>query len=155
MTMSVKKSIVVAAPQHLAFEVFTSRIATWWPLASHHIGKSNPVTAVIETRAGGRWFERGEDGVECDWGRVLVYDPPHRLVLTWEISAAWAHDPSVVTEVEVRFVVEDERSTRVELEHRHLERFGDKAEEMRAIFESAGGWGTILERWATATEASR
>ena len=148
--MSVKKTVLVEAPQAHAFAVFTERQSSWWPLATHHIGKAAARDAVLEPRAGGRWFERGVDGSECDWGRVLVWEPPHRLVLAWEINAAWQHDPGLRTEVEIRFVAVGPRSTRVELEHRNLERFGDKAEAMRSAFDSEGGWTALLERFAPA-----
>lgn len=145
---TVKKFVRVAAPREIAFRVFTEKMSAWWPLATHHIGKAPAKEAVVEPRAGGRWFERGEDGSECDWGRVLVWDPPGRLVLTWEISATWQHDASLVTEVEVRFLAEDAGHTRVELEHRHLDRYGDKTDQMRATFESPGGWTGLLDAFA-------
>jgi uncharacterized protein YndB with AHSA1/START domain len=147
---SVRKTIVVAAPAALAFEVFTARLDSWWPLESHHIGKSKPVGAVIEPRAGGRWYERGEDGSECDWGRVLAFEPPRRLLLTWEITADWQHDPTFVTEVEVKFIAEGDKHTRVELEHRLLDRYGARAAEMRAAFDSPGGWTGLLDKFASA-----
>ncbi len=150
---TVRKTITVAAPQEVAFRVFTEKIATWWPLESHHIGASKAVSAVIEPRVGGRWFERGEDGAETPWGSVVAWEPPRRVVLTWEISCDWKCDPSLRTEVEVRFVAEGPRTTRVELEHRHLDRFGPRADEMRAIFDSPGGWAGLLERFAGAAAA--
>ncbi|HVR07224.1 MAG TPA: SRPBCC family protein [Thermoanaerobaculia bacterium] len=148
--MSVKKSVMVEAPQAHAFAVFTERQGGWWPLASHHIGKVQAETAVLEPRAGGRWYERGVDGSECEWGRVLVWEPPHRVVLGWELAADWRHDPSLQTEVEVRFVAVGPQTTRVELEHRHLERYGDKAEQMKAGLGSEGGWTGILQIYAAA-----
>jgi uncharacterized protein YndB with AHSA1/START domain len=107
----------------------------------------------MEPREGGRWYERSADGGECDWGRVLAWEPPHRVVLSWEISADWQPDPSIDTQVEVRFHAEDERTTRVELEHRGLEAFGARADEMRGIFDSGGGWPGLLERFAGAAVA--
>jgi uncharacterized protein YndB with AHSA1/START domain len=149
--LSVKKTVLVDAPQAHAFAVFTERHGAWWPLASHHIGKVEAETAILEPRAGGRWFERGTDGSECDWGRVLVWEPPHRLVLSWEITAEWQHDPEFKTEVEVRFVAVGPHSTRVELEHRNLDRFGDKAEGMRSgLGDDKGGWGHLLQIFAAA-----
>lgn len=150
MTILVKKTITVAAPQAIAFDVFTNRVETWWPLESHHIGKSKPVAAIMELHAGGRWYERGEDGSECDWGRVLLVEPPSRIVLRWQISSSWGFDPTVDTEVDVRFFAEGDH-TRVELEHRKLEAYGDAAEQMRSAFDTKGGWGDILERFAAAT----
>jgi uncharacterized protein YndB with AHSA1/START domain len=147
----VRKSILVKAPPERAFEVFTAGIGRWWP-RSHHIGKAELQDAIIEPRAGGRWYERGADGRECDWGRVLAWEPPQRLVLAWQISADWQYDPNLVTEVEVRFTPEGE-GTRVDLEHRNLERFGDKAEIVRGQIESEGGWGLILHNFAQAAAA--
>ena len=98
-----------------------------------------------------RWYERGVDGSECDWGRVIAYEPPERVVLNWQISAAWRYDSSIDSEVDVRFVEESESRTRVDLEHRGLaEAYGDRAEQMHAIFDSPEGWGDILDRYAKA-----
>lgn len=107
--------------------------------------------AVIEPRAGGRWFERGEDGSECIWGRVLIWEPPARVVLGWQINGEFKYDAAVVTEVEVRFIPEGANVTRVELEHRHLERFGEKAALLREKVDSPNGWGLLLERFAAVT----
>jgi uncharacterized protein YndB with AHSA1/START domain len=140
----VRKSVEVEAPPELAFEVFANRIGLWWP-KSHHIGAADPETFAIEPRAGGRWFERGVDGSECEIGKVLVYEPPARLVLIWQLSADWKHDPALHTEVEVRFTAVGRDRTRVELEHRNLERFGDRAEELRGRIDAPNGWGGILD----------
>ena len=144
----VRKEITVEASQARAFDVFTREHGAWWPLATHHIGSAAAETAIIEPHAGGRWFERAADGSECDWGRVLVWDPPGRLVLAWEISADWKHDESIDTEVEVRFVSLGPARTRVELEHRRLDRYGAAAEQMRGIFDSENGWTNILRLFA-------
>lgn len=143
----VRQRIHVAAPPERAFDVFTSRMTEWWPLGTHHIGKSEAKEAVLEPRVGGRWFERGVDGSECDWGRVLTWEPPTRLVLSWEITCDWRHDAALHTEVEVRFAREGD-GTRVELEHRLLERYGDKAVDMKGIFDSEGGWKGLLGKFA-------
>jgi uncharacterized protein YndB with AHSA1/START domain len=135
----VRKSIVVEAPLAHVFAVFTEKHDAWWPRA-HHIGSRETFTAVLEPRVGGRWFERGDDGSECPWGRVLAWEPPHRVVLSWDIGADWKPDPNLATEVEVNFTAEGAERTRVELEHRKLERYGDKAEMMRAMFDSPGAW---------------
>jgi uncharacterized protein YndB with AHSA1/START domain len=148
--MSVKKTVLVEAPQAHAFAVFTERQSSWWPLATHHIGKAAAASAVLEPRAGGRWFERGVDGSECNWGHVLAWEPPHRVVLGWEISADFQYDPNLKTEVEVRFVAVGPRTTRVELEHRFLERYGDKAENMGKGLDSEGGWSKLLQLFAAA-----
>lgn len=147
---SVRKSITVAAPRELAFRVFTDRMSSWWPMASHHIGAAMAVAVVIEPFAGGRWFERGDDGSDCSWGRVLAWEPPARLVLDWQISADWKFDPALHTTVEVRFVAVDPGVTRVELEHRDLEAFGARAAEMAAAFGSDSGWNGMLGAFAGA-----
>lgn len=154
----VRKSVTVDADQQKAFEVFTTKHGTWWP-AAYHIGTADYETAVIEPFAGGRWYERGVDGSESLWGHVLVWEPPHRLVLAWQISAEWQYEPKLVTEIEVRFEPVGDQRTRVELEHRHFERFGARAAEMRAIFDSGGvpgapqGWAGILSQFATAVHS--
>jgi uncharacterized protein YndB with AHSA1/START domain len=147
----VRKSIRVNASPERAFDVFTAGMGRWWP-ATHHIGASPLKDAVIEPREGGRWFERCEDGSECDWGRVLAWEPPSRVVLAWQLNAQWQFDPNLVTELEIRFVPDGE-ATRVELEHRNLERFGDMAEQTRAALDSPGGWGGILEGFAATAAA--
>lgn len=145
---SVKKTVLVGASAEVAFRTFTEGMTTWWPLHSHKIGKVAAVAAVVEPRVGGRWFEKGEDGSECTWGRVLAWEPPRRVVLAWQISATWQFDPGLHTEVEVNFVSESPNRTRVELEHRHLDRFGDKAAEMFGVFDSQGGWTGLLAGFA-------
>ncbi|MER8547341.1 SRPBCC family protein [Mesorhizobium sp. M0684] len=143
----VRKSVTVEVPLDKAFDVFTTGFGRWWP-ASHSIGKSALTTAVIEPKAGGRWYEIGEDGSQCDWGEVLAWDPPSRLTLAWRIGAGWRYDPALLTEVEIRFVALGENATRVELEHRLLENMGETAEAMREAFESEGGWSGLLDRYA-------
>jgi hypothetical protein len=144
----VRKEIVVEASQERAFRVFTEEHGAWWPLATHHIGAQPAATAVIEPRAGGLWLERAADGTECLWGKVLVWDPPGRLVLAWQIGADWKHDDALSTEVEIRFVALGPALTRIELEHRQLERLGAAAEGMRGAFDSEDGWNGILRRFA-------
>lgn len=143
-TLLVKKSITVNASAARAFDVFTKDMTSWWPLVTHHIAQVAAKEAVIEPFVKGRWFERGVDGSECDWGSVLAWDPPNRLVLAWQINADWKQDASLLTEVEVRFT-EDGATTRVDLEHRMLERYGDRAEETRAGLDS--GWGGLLRMY--------
>jgi len=142
----------VAAPREIAFRVFTEKMTSWWPLATHHIGKANAVAAVIEPRVGGRWFERGEDGSETPWGKVLAWEPPARVVLAWQIRADWQCDPDFVTEVEAAFTATGPATTRVDFEHRNLERFGAHAAEIVATFDSDGGWTGLLEAFRKAAE---
>lgn len=150
---AVRKSITVRAPQTVAWRVFTEGISTWWPLAQYRIGRADAVAATIDPFVGGRWYERGDDGSTCDWGRVLAWEPPSRLVLTWDISADWQPDPELKTELEVRFIAEGPERTRVELEHRHLDRYGQRRDEMRAIFDKGGDWGRLLGTFADVAAA--
>jgi uncharacterized protein YndB with AHSA1/START domain len=144
----VRKVVTVNAPQAVAWRVFIEKMGTWWPLTTHKIGNAKAVDAVIEPRAGGRWYERGEDGSTCDWGRVLSWEPPERLVLSWEITADWKHDPDLKTEVEVRFIADGKNRTRVELEHRRLDLYGARRDEMGGIFDSDAGWKGLLDAFA-------
>lgn len=150
---SVRKVIDVQAPREVAWRVFTEKMGTWWPLAMYKIGKAAAVDVVIEPRVGGRWYERGDDGSTCDWGHVAAWEPTTRLVLYWEISADWQHDPTLKTEVEVRFVSDGANATRVELEHRRFDLYGARAEEMRKVFDTEGDWGRLLAMFAAATRA--
>lgn len=143
----VRKSIRVAATPERAFAVFTRNMTRWWPV-THSIGTSPLKEAIIEPQEGGRWYERGEDGSECQWGRVLVWDPPARLVLAWQIDGQWRFDPDLVTEVDVRFIPDGADGTRVELEHRNIDRFGAHSEATRGAFDSPQGWSGILENFA-------
>jgi uncharacterized protein YndB with AHSA1/START domain len=151
---SVRKVMNVQAPPAVAWRVFTEKLGTWWPLDRYTIGKVKAVDAIIEPQVGGRWYERGEDGSTCDWGRVLAWEPHSRLVLTWDISADWQPDPNLKTEIEVRFIPEGKERTRVELEHRHLDRFGARRDEMRRIFDTEGDWGRVLGMFARAAEGA-
>ena len=144
----VRKIVSVQAPQAVAWRVFTEQMAVWWPLAYYKIGQANAVDAVIEPRVGGRWYERGDDGSTCQWGSVLAWEPHSRLVLSWDISADWQHDPALKTEVEIRFIPESSSVTLVELEHRRLDRYGARRDEMRRIFESEAAWGQPLATFA-------
>jgi uncharacterized protein YndB with AHSA1/START domain len=150
---SLRKVVSVKAPPEVAWRVFTEEMGAWWPLATHKIGNARAVDAVIEPLVGGRWYERGEDGSTCDWGRVLSWEPHSRIVLSWEISADWQHDPNLKTEVEVRFAEEGKGVTRIELEHRHLDHYGARRDEMRSIFDSESGWSGLLASFARAAEA--
>jgi uncharacterized protein YndB with AHSA1/START domain len=149
----VRKSVRVGAPPDRAFAVFTAGIGRWWP-KSHHIGAADLHTVVIEPKVGGRWYERGVDGSECEHGKVLVWEPPARLVLAWQIAANWKYDANLLTEVEVRFIADGADATRVELEHRDIERFGEGAEAMRQAIDSPDGWPGVLQLFKQAAEQS-
>lgn len=143
----VSKSVRVSASAERAFHIFTRRFDRWWP-RSHHIGEVPVKEFVLEPFVGGRWYERREDGSECQWGKVLGWEPPARLVLAWQLNPKFAYDPELVTTVEVRFVAESAEVTRVELEHRDLERMGDEARPLRDKLDSPSGWGAIIEAYA-------
>ena len=150
-----RTSIVVDAPDATAFAVFTEGhgqlVATRAP---HHPGTAR--VHGLRAPAGGHVYDVGTDGSECRWARVLAYDPPNRVVFSWDISLPWQleTDPSKTSEVEVRFVAEGEHRTRVELEHRHLDRHGEGWEGMRDAVRSGGGWGMLLQRFAHRLEGA-
>jgi uncharacterized protein YndB with AHSA1/START domain len=145
----VRREVVVEASQQRCFDVFTAGFDTWWPRESHHIGEADAKEVVIEPRAGGRWFERGVDGSECEWGRVLDWDPPHRLRLAWQLNSEWRYDADeeTATFVEATFTPLGETSTRVELTHSGFERAVDGAK-IAAAVSAEGGWGSLLELYA-------
>ena len=149
---SVHKLVNVAASPEVAWRVFTEKMGSWWPLAYYKIGKAHAVDAVMEPRVGGRWYERGDDGSTCQWGSVLAWEPHTRLVLEWGVNADWQYDPELKTEIEVRFIAQGERATRVELEHRRLDRYGARRDEMRRVYDTEGDWGKLLESFARLAE---
>jgi uncharacterized protein YndB with AHSA1/START domain len=146
---TVQASVVVAAPVERAFSVFTDGIATWWH-PEHHILEAELAEMVFEPRVGGHIVDRGVDGSECRWARVLAYEPPERVAFSWDIDLQWQleNDPEKCSEVEVRFVAEGPDRTRVELEHRHLDRHGEGWESMRDAVGSPEGWAVGLEAFA-------
>jgi uncharacterized protein YndB with AHSA1/START domain len=145
-TEAVTHSVLVPLEPEAAFDLFTNRFSDWWPKDSHHIADSPAADAILEAREGGRWYERAEDGSECDWGYVRALDPPRRIVLAWQLTPEWKYDPDPekATEVEVLFSAEDE-GTRVTLEHRGFEVHGEGAAGMRASVSSEGGWPELME----------
>jgi uncharacterized protein YndB with AHSA1/START domain len=156
MTAAVTKTVTVNAPLPHVFEVFTQRFNTWWP-RGHHIGKADLETAIIETHEGGRWYERGVDGSECEWGRVLAYTPPSRIALSWHLNANFQYDPDPAraSRVEVSFHAETPTRTRVELVHSNLDRHGADWEKLRAGISGPGGWSGILDDFVrTAQQAA-
>jgi uncharacterized protein YndB with AHSA1/START domain len=148
----VRKEITIDAPQAHVFRVFSEGIDKWWP-REHHIGSSPLKRAVLEPRAGGRWYAECEDGTECDTGKVLAWEPPGRLLLSWQINGEWQYDPKFSTEVEVTFTALGPKQTRVNLEHRQLHRYGVAGPQTRAMFDAEGGWGSTLARFAEAATA--
>ena len=146
---AVRQEVVVEAPIDHAFRVFTEGYQTWNP-PEHHIGEADIETSVMEPREGGRWYEIGVDGSECDWGRVLAWEPPARVVLAWQISPQWKYepDPAKASEVEVSFADMGGGRTRVLVEHRHLDRHGEGWEGVREAVGSPGGWPGSLQLYA-------
>jgi uncharacterized protein YndB with AHSA1/START domain len=151
----VRKSVVVDASAEEAFETFTSDVDSWWP-RTHHIGKSPMTRIVIEGRSGGRCYTEHEDGAVCDWGRVIGWDPPRRLVLAWQMTHEWTYEPDLSrsSEVEVRFVPMRGETTRVEVEHRFFERHGDGAAGVRGAVDAPNGWTFVMARFADRINAS-
>jgi len=138
----IRKSVTVKAGREHAFAVFAR--GAWWPKQNSLLASPLKET-VIEPREGGRWYERGEDGSECDWGKVLAWEPPARMLLAWQLNGHFQYDPDLITEVEVTFIAEGPKLTRVELEHRYFERAGDTAEALRQGVDSPAGWSGSLE----------
>lgn len=147
-SITVRKRLEVDAPCADAFHVFTAEFDTWWP-PSHHIGTADLLAAIIEPKAGGRWYEKCVDGTECEWGRVVVYEPPSRLVLLWQLDGQWTYDPDPAhaSEIEIRFIPDGSSRTIVELEHRHIER-SQFAESLREGVDSPNGWSGLLAFFA-------
>jgi uncharacterized protein YndB with AHSA1/START domain len=141
----VRKTLRVNAPPARAFDVFTSGMSRWWP-PTHTMLKAPFKESIVEPRAGGRWYHIGADGSESDTGTVRVWEPPSRLVLVWRLNAQWHYDPDLDTEVEINFIP-DGAGTKVELEHRHIERMRDGAEAARTAVDGPNGWGAILEEY--------
>ena len=143
----VRAAIEVRRGIEEAFRVFTDEIAAWWPVAGHSVEPDQVAAVVLEGRLGGRLYEHWHDGGEADWGRVVTWEPPQRLVLSWQPNP----ERPAATEVEVRFVAVEPDHTRVELEHRGWERLGDLGPEARASYD--GGWPGVLDSYAGTTMA--
>jgi uncharacterized protein YndB with AHSA1/START domain len=151
---AVVASVEVNVPAARAFSVFTDEIASWWP-PEHHIGGQEVAGMAIEPRYGGRAFDRFADGSESQWGRVLGYEPPNKLVLSWDISPEWQlqTDPVKTSEVVVRFIAEGPDRTQVVLEHRNLDRHGPGWEQLRDMVAGTDGWPLSLRRFAERASA--
>jgi uncharacterized protein YndB with AHSA1/START domain len=146
---SVQTSIVVDAPIERAFSVFTEGIGTWFP-SEYNLLDTEIVERVFEPHVGGQVYDRGADGSECHWARVLAYEPPTRVVISWDISPQWQieSDLEKTSEVEVRFVSDGPDRTRLELEHRNIDRHGEGWEQTRESVGGDGGWPGCLRRFA-------
>ena len=151
----VRKTVVVDAEAEHAFAIFTKNMGQWWP-KEHHIGGSPMVAVMVEPRNGGRWYEKDEDGSECDWGTVLVYEPPRRVVFSWHLNGDFEFVPDIAraSEVEIRFISEHPGKTKVELEHRHFERHGESGDRLRTEVGKPGGWSYVLEGYVKAVNES-
>jgi uncharacterized protein YndB with AHSA1/START domain len=148
---TVRTEVVVDAPADRAFRLFTERFDRIKPREHNMLGV-DIAESVFEPRAGGRVYDRGVDGSECQWGRVLAFEPPDRILFSWDINPSWRieTDLAKTSEVEVRFVADGPGRTRVELEHRHLDRHGDGWDGMRDGVRADQGWPLYLERFAAA-----
>jgi len=142
----VKKTLLLNCSQEKAFRVFTEQMGQWWP-AAHHIGKLPFQEVVIEPRSEGGWYELDANKGKCPWGRVLVWEPPRRLLLAWHLNAKFEFhpDPDRASELELRFVATGQHQTRVEFEHRGIERHGEGYEKLRDALD--GGWAGILDQF--------
>jgi hypothetical protein len=148
-TPPVRKSIQVRANAARAFKVFTEGIDSWWP-KTHHIGASPLVRTVLEPRVGGRIYGEQEDGSQCPWGEVLLWEPPQRFIMAWQVTPQWQFEPDLArcSEVEVTFTARQDGTTLVELEHRHFERHGEGAAAFRDQIDQPGGWGGMMLMFA-------
>jgi uncharacterized protein YndB with AHSA1/START domain len=146
---SVRAEVVVDAPIERAFAVFTDDIGSWWN-PDHHILEAELAEMVFEPHEGGHVYDRGVDGSESRWARVLAYEPPNRVVISWDIDPQWQiqTDLEKTSEIEVRFISETPERTRVELEHRNLERHGEGWEGIRDAVGSPEGWPGGLRDFA-------
>jgi uncharacterized protein YndB with AHSA1/START domain len=153
-TTSIRHEVVVAAPIDRAFSVFTEGFGRFKP-REHNMLDVEIAETVFEPRVGGHIYDRGVDGSECRWARVLSFEPPDRVVFSWDISPRWQveTDPERTSEVEVRFVAETPDRTRLELEHRHLARHGEGWEGVREGVDSDGGWPLYLRLFAEVAAA--
>jgi uncharacterized protein YndB with AHSA1/START domain len=152
---SVRISTVVEAPLELAFSVFTDGFGSFKPREHNLLEDEDIAETVFESHVGGNIYDRGVNGSECRWARVLAFEPPNRVVFSWDISPQWQleTDPERTSEVEVRFVPETPERTRVELEHRNLDRHGDGWEGVREGVAGEGGWPLYLDRYSQAVTA--
>ena len=145
----VRKQVVGSAPVEQAFTAFTERFGDFKP-AEHNLLAAAIAETVFEPRVGGHIYDRAVDGSECRWARILAYEPPARVVFSWDISPQWQVEtnPELTSEVEVRFVAEGPDRTRVELEHRHLARHGPGRQSVSDGVAADQGWPLYLARYA-------
>ena len=145
--ITIKKELTVEASQQTAFKVFTGQMDLWWP-RTHHIGSTPMTELVVEPYVNGRWYSKHEDGTEANVGYVLKYDPYDLFVLVWQINGDFHYDPDLVTEVEVQFVSEGAKTTRIIFEHKNLEKLGGG----KVIESMDMGWGQIMNLYKMVAE---
>ncbi len=148
-------TVTVSVPITRAFELFTSKVNSWWP-HEFHIGQAAVEEVILEPQVGGRWYERGVDGSECDWGRVLAWEPPRRVLFTWQINGMWQFDPDPdhASEIEARFRADGPDQTVVEVEHRHFERLVG-GQSIHDGITGGGGWAFLLDAFAKSVAEQR
>jgi uncharacterized protein YndB with AHSA1/START domain len=151
----VRAEVEIRVSPENAFRAFATDFDRWWP-REHRIGTTDLAEAIIEPHVGGRFYERSVDGSECDWGQVLEWDPPRRLVLSWGIQGDWQYRPGLehASRVEVTFTALPDGRTRVVLEHGEFERHGATGAQVRTSVSSDGGWPWLIRRFATLAESS-
>jgi len=145
---SIKKELLVGASQATAFKVFTEKMDLWWP-RTHHVGTCPMTELVLEAKPSGRWYSKHEDGSEVNVGYVMTYDPYGLFVLAWQVNGDFKYDPELVTEVEVQFIPEGEKQTRVIMEHKDLQKLGGG----KAVESMDQGWWMILQLYKNQAEA--
>lgn len=149
---AIHQQVVVDADPARAFELFTAHMTDWWP-SDHHIGRAPIEQIVVEPREGGRWYTRHIDGSTTSTGYVRTWEPPSRLVLTWQINADWSFDTALVTTVELTFT-DRGNGTVVQLTHSDFDRYGPDADRMRTVFDSPGAWASTLAAFAAGSQVS-
>lgn len=147
----IRKEFEVRAPIGRAFEAFFDNMHAWSP-KSHTLSGGERRALFVEPRAGGRWYELDKDGVECDWGRVIEWNPPHHALLLWQIGSSFQYDPEVKTEIEVTFTEAAMGKTRIVFEHRKLELLGGDVGNAREILDGDTGWGGALQNYVNYSE---
>jgi uncharacterized protein YndB with AHSA1/START domain len=151
-TDAVTHSVLVPLDPEAAFELFADRFGDWWPKDSHHIADADAADVFLEPHPGGRWYERADDGSECDWGSVLEVDRPDRILLAWHLTPEFKFDPDPhnATRVEVSFIAEANSGTRVTLTHSGFEVHGEAGAAMRDSVGGDGGWASLMELYKNA-----
>jgi len=152
----VQVEITVNASAEKAFRVFTERCNDWWP-PDYKLGESERINIVMEPRVGGRWYELGSNGIECDWGKVQVWEPPYHLVVSWQIGVGFVpnQDPEKASRVDVRFIEDRPNKTRIRLIHSRFEKHGKGWEQMRDSIAGDAGWPGLLKNFSNMVTEAR